>query len=158
MPISRAGLIARLTHQPALAALAEAADWLEAHGCQPVIESASADAAALHGRWKTASRESIAGQVDVVVAFGGDGTLLDAAGAVAHAGADVPLLGINLGHLGFLTEVGRDELEGALKALVSGATRVESRLMLHGRVERRGATVAEHLALNDIVVTRGALS
>ena len=94
----------------------------------------------------------------MVIAFGGDGSLLDAASAVAHSGADVPLLGVNLGHLGFLTEVGRDELEATLDAVVAGRTRVESRLMLRGRVERNGSIAAEHLALNDIVVTRGALS
>jgi NAD+ kinase len=158
MPISRAGLIARLTHQPALAALAEAADWLEGHGCTPVIEDASADAGGLQRRWQTASRESIAGLVDVIVAFGGDGTLLDAAGAVAHSSADVPVLGVNLGHLGFLTEVNRGELASALSAMLAGATRTETRLLLHGRVMRRGEIAFERLALNDVVVTRGALS
>jgi len=158
MTPTRIGLVARLTLPGALSALGEAATWLEAHGAKPVVEAQSAAAAKLGTRWPTASRTEIATQVDLVVVFGGDGTLLDAAGAVAHAGADVPLLGVNLGHLGFLTEVGRDELAGALEALVAGKTRVESRLLLHGRVERRGSTVAQHLALNDIVVTRGALS
>jgi NAD+ kinase len=158
MTPTRLGLIARLTLPGALSALAEAAAWLDAHGAKPVVEAQSAGAAHLGSRWPTASRTEIPKQVDVVIAFGGDGTLLDAASAVAHAGADVPLLGVNLGHLGFLTEVGRDELETALEALIAGKHRVESRLLLNGRVERRGRTVAEHLALNDIVVTRGALS
>ena len=56
------------------------------------------------------------------------------------SGRDVPLLGVNLGHLGFLTEVGRDELDGALEALHRGTTHVETRLLLDGRVERAGST------------------
>ena len=158
MTPTRIGLVARLTLPGALSTLTEAAVWLDAHGAKPVVETQSAAAAKLGTRWPTASRTDIARQVDLVIAFGGDGTLLDAAGSVAHAGADVPLLGVNLGHLGFLTEVGRDELEGALDALVTGKTTVESRLMLNGRVERQGTTIVQHLALNDIVVTRGALS
>jgi NAD+ kinase len=71
---------------------------------------------------------------------------------------DVPVLGINLGRLGFLTEVGRTELTAALDAVLAGRTHVETRLMLNGRVQRGGKIVAERLALNDIVVTRGPLS
>jgi NAD+ kinase len=158
MPALRAGLVARLTLPEALSALTQAGVWLDAHGATPVVEAQSAAAAGLAGRWLTVARPELPKQVDVVIAFGGDGTLLDAAGAVAQAGADVPLLGVNLGHLGFLTEVGREELVGALETLVSGRARVESRLLLTGRIERAGRAVAEHVALNDIVVTRGALS
>lgn len=158
MTITRAGLVAHFTLPAALAALAEAAAWLEAHGCRPVIEAQSAAAARLSDRFPTASRDVLPEQVDVIIAFGGDGTLLDAAGAVAHSASDVPLLGVNLGRLGFLTEVGRTELQGALDALLAGRTRTETRLMLSGCVERHGQPETRHLALNDIVVTRGALS
>src|SRR6478736_2019476 len=104
MAITRAGLIARLTFPAAHAALREAAEWLHAHGCAPVIEARSAEACGTSA-WKTVTREHIAEHVDILIAFGGDGTLLDAAGIVGNSGADVPLLGVNLGHLGFLTEV-----------------------------------------------------
>lgn len=157
MSITRAGLIARLTYPAAHTALREAAEWLQAHGCTPVVEAQTAEAADAT-TWQTASRESIADQVDVLIAFGGDGTLLDAAGIVGNSKTDVPLLGVNLGHLGFLTEVTRGELEAALAALMDGRTRLDERLLLKGRVQRDGRPVAEHLALNDIVVTRGALS
>ncbi len=158
MPISRAGLIARRTLPAALSALAEAATWLDAHGCQPVIEEQSALNAPLPKPWPTATREALPGDVDVMIAFGGDGTLLEAAGAVARSSADVPLLGVNLGHLGFLTEVGRSELSQTLEALLAGRTRIDTRLLLLGEVHRAGANVASRAALNDIVVTRGALS
>jgi NAD+ kinase len=158
MSITRAGLVAHFTLPAALAALSEAATWLEAHGCTPVVEAQSAEAARLTSRFTTAARDALPEQVDVVVAFGGDGTMLDAAGAVAHSASDVPLLGVNLGRLGFLTEVGRTELVAALDALIAGRTRTETRLMLSGCVERHGQPETRHLALNDIVVTRGALS
>src|SRR5262245_15209712 len=138
MPISRAGLIARRTLPAALAALADAAAWLEKHGCQPVLEEHSATAACVEGRWPTSPREALPEQVDVVIAFGGDGTLLDAASAVAHSSADVPVFGINLGHLGFLTEVGHAELHSALDAVLIGRTRTETRLLLVGYVNHAG--------------------
>ena len=158
MAISRAGLVARLTLPPALSALGEAADWLDAHGCAPIIEQDSARAAGLGDRWPTVPRERLAASVDLVVVFGGDGTLLDAASAVAHASADPPLLGVNLGRLGFLTEVGRSEMAAALEAAIAGRGRIETREMLEGAVTRSGERLSNHLALNDVVVTRNALS
>jgi NAD+ kinase len=158
MTIARVGLIARHTLPDAIATLETAAAWLDQRGCEPVVETQSANAAATPDRWRTAAREALPSQVDVIIAFGGDGTLLDAASAVAHSGASVPVLGVNLGHLGFLAEVSRADLTPALEVLLAGASRTESRLMLEGRVIRHGRIVATRLALNDIVVTRGALS
>ena len=158
MAIATAGLQARLTFPAALSALEEAATWLDAHGCAPIIEEQSARAAGLAGRWKTAARDVLPTLVDVVVAFGGDGTLLDAASAVAHSPADPPLLGVNLGHLGFLTEVSRADLTAALEAMIAGRSQTESREMLAGAVKGANGERARHLALNDVVVTRGALS
>jgi NAD+ kinase len=70
----------------------------------------------------------------------------------------VPVLGVNLGHLGFLTEVGRAELTTALEALLGGRTRTETRLLLDGRLHHAGRELTSRVALNDIVVTRGPLS
>jgi NAD+ kinase len=153
----RAALIARNTLPAALETLVEAATWLDAHGCAPVVEASSAQAAGIAARWRTVARDQLASAADVVIAFGGDGTLLDAARTVANSDGDAPLLGVNLGRLGFLTEVGRTEMVGALEALVAGRTQVETRLMLAGAL-RRDAGGAPRVALNDIVVTRGALS
>jgi NAD+ kinase len=158
MPITRAGLTARVALPAALAAMTEAAVWLDAHGCTPVLEREAAAVADLDRRWATSALDALADQVDVMIAFGGDGTLLAVAGAVAHSSADVPVLGINLGRLGFLTEVGRDELTAALDAALAGRMQVETRLMLSGRLDRRQTTVLQHVALNDIVMTRGPLS
>ena len=159
---SRAALVARPSLAPALDTMHEAAEWLARHDCTPVIERAGAEAAGLAGpnaRWPVVDREALASAADVVIAFGGDGTLLDAARAVANSGADVPLIGVNLGRLGFLTDIGRAEMTAALAALLAGRTRIESRLMLQATVTTPSAPIgAARLALNDVVVTRGALS
>ena len=157
MGIARAALVARHTLPAAVATLSRAAEWLSLHGCTPVIEEQSAAAAGLTGVAQV-PRERLGENVDVVIAFGGDGTLLDAASAVAHSPHDAPLLGINLGRLGFLTEVARDDLTAALEALLAGRTRTETRLLLSGEVHGEGRGALQHFALNDIVVTRGALS
>jgi NAD+ kinase len=156
--ISRAGLTARVTLPDALAALREAAAWLDARGCTPIVEQDAAHAAGVADRWTTEPLRTMPERVDVMLAFGGDGTLLSVAGAVANSQTDIPVLGINLGRLGFLTEVGRTELVAALDAVLTGRTRVETRLMLSGRLERGGAPTPDHLALNDVVMTRGPLS
>ncbi|MBE3577118.1 MAG: NAD(+)/NADH kinase [Limnochordales bacterium] len=96
--------------------------------------------------------QDIGKQVELLVVLGGDGALLSAARAVARQ--EVPLLGVNVGHLGFLTELESGDVEGALERLLAGDFRLDSRLMLHSRVERQGKIVAEHLALNDVVITR----
>jgi NAD+ kinase len=155
--VKRFGLIAR-THPSATAALVEAAEWLTAHGAIVRLGNAEAEAAESGSRWPTSTRETIAKEVDVVIAFGGDGTLLAAASAVVHSGAEVPVLGVHLGHLGFLTEVRRAELTESLAAVLEGRTWNETRLLLEGYVERTGEAAAPRFALNDIVITRGRLS
>src|SRR6185503_2465299 len=156
--VSRAGLIARHTLPAALEAMVEAVRLLEARGCRASVETRSAADAGLTDRVPVVSREDLGRDADVVIAFGGDGTLLDAASAVAHSPYDVPLVGVNLGRLGFLTEIGRSEMADALEMIVLGRTTTETRLLLEGRVMRNGAMTATRLALNDVVVTRGALA
>lgn len=159
---ARAALLARPSLPEALETMREAAEWLEAHGCTPVIDRAGAEAAGLTGaqaRWDVVDRDNLAAAADVVIAFGGDGTLLDAARAVANSSSDVPLIGVNLGRLGFLTDIGRAEMTESLEALLAGRTRMDTRLMLSAVVTGPGAPVpSSRLALNDVVVTRGALS
>lgn len=157
MPITRLGLIAR-PDPSAFAALTDAAQWLTARGVQVVIGHDEGVEGLGGTQWRTAPRTTLASHVDAIIAFGGDGTLLAAANAALHAPADVPVLGVHLGHLGFLTEVRRTEITESLTAVLEGRTWMETRLLLDGRVERNGAVAAARLALNDIVITRGRLS
>ncbi|MGB7585894.1 MAG: NAD(+)/NADH kinase [Terriglobales bacterium] len=94
--------------------------------------------------------------LNFVVVLGGDGTLLSAARAVAKAG--IPVLGVNLGSLGFLTEVPLDQLFPTLEGIDNSNCNVEARSMVHGEVVRKGSVVARYDALNDIVVGKGTIS
>ena len=90
------------------------------------------------------------------IVLGGDGTLLAAARVFAHSG--VPILGINLGSLGFLTEVPLAELYKNLQAAIEGSCAIDSRAMLCCQLWRRNQLVSEHDALNDIVAAQGAIA
>jgi NAD+ kinase len=95
---------------------------------------------------------------DALVVLGGDGTFLRAARAVAEV--DVPLLGINLGKVGFLSKAEATDLEPVLEHIVAGEYRIDERLVIEGRIFREGGTTdgERHIALNDIVVARGSLA
>ncbi|HVR88985.1 MAG TPA: NAD(+)/NADH kinase [Candidatus Limnocylindria bacterium] len=91
--------------------------------------------------------------VEVAIVFGGDGTMLRAARALAPLG--VPILGVNLGRLGFLAGGSLEELDGLLAEIAGGRFTCEERTLLEARLSRRGAADIEVLALNDVVVARG---
>jgi NAD+ kinase len=100
--------------------------------------------------------DAVAG-LDLLLTLGGDGTLLRGARLVAPHG--VPVLGINLGHLGFLTAVGGDELESALDRLARGEIVFDERMVLDARDEAEDGTVrGRYLALNDVVLHRGGVA
>ena len=87
-----------------------------------------------------------------LIVLGGDGTVLRAARKIA--GQDIPLIGINLGSLGYLSEIARDNVYPALDQLIRGDVYMEERMMLHGHVLRSGKVIKEGIALNDIVISR----
>ena len=94
----------------------------------------------------------------MIVVLGGDGTLLGTAGRIAKAESDIPILGVNFGSLGFLTEVTLPEIFTSLESAVNGTAQIEERMMLHVTVEAGGRRLADRIVLNDVVVTQGALS
>jgi len=98
----------------------------------------------------------IPNNVDCVVVLGGDGTLLGAARKIGKYG--VPILGVNLGSLGFLTEVSLKRLYPAIEMMFEGKPEVESRLMLETKVLRKGEEMCQFLVLNDVVINKGALA
>jgi NAD+ kinase len=101
-------------------------------------------------------REELCARVDLIVVVGGDGTLLSVVRSLGTR--DVPILGINLGRLGFLTEVNRDEMETCLDRILDGDMVAEPRMRLETKVYRADDEIASYLALNDVVITRTALS
>jgi len=111
------------------------------------------------GRWTRADamlRGDLARGADLIVVLGGDGTLLAVARAVGAR--DVPILGVNLGTLGFLAETGRDELFPSLDAVFDGRFRVEERMRLDVEVRRDDESLGRFIALNDAVVSNTELS
>ena len=101
-------------------------------------------------------RSELCATVDLIISVGGDGTLLSVARSLGTR--DVPILGINLGRLGFLTEVNRDEMEACLDRMLAGDLQVEPRMRLEVRVYRDEREIQRYIALNDLVITRTALS
>jgi len=146
-PIKRVGVVIK-PHAPGVAGvLAELEKFLAAKGIEPVLEQAAAEKI---GRTDGLPREQVPVESDLVVVLGGDGTLL----SIAHIAArqNVPVMGVNLGSLGFLTEVPLAEMTLALEAVLSGRTDIISpRMMLQSTW--RGTT---DLTLNDVVINKAA--
>lgn len=108
----------------------------------------------LRTAWEPADVLDLVAGADLVIAIGGDGAMLRAARLCAAY--DVPVFGINSGHLGFLTEVGDEEWEGVLDGLLAGRLWIESRMMITCSVRRNGTQLLVGDALNDVVISRGA--
>jgi NAD+ kinase len=128
-------------------------DWLGERGYGASIDEETAH---LLGRQDGLPRGRFAEGADLVVVLGGDGTLLSVARSIGAS--EVPVLGVNLGGLGFLTEITLDELYPMLAAVLAGKVEPTRRVMLSCQVERDGRAVAAHLALNDAVINKGAKS
>jgi NAD+ kinase len=159
--MQRIGIVAKARLQRAADHLAQIAAWLESRGIQAVFDpdsAALAKAAGSTARYEIADKETLARDVDLVVVLGGDGTLLGMAGRIGQAGSNVPILGVNFGSLGFLTEVTLPEIFPSLEAAINGTAPVEERMMLRVAVDRGAERLAERVVLNDVVVTQGALS
>ena len=110
------------------------------------------------GARRTADRQELSALVDVVIVLGGDGTLLAMAKAIAESRHDIPILAVNFGSLGFLTEITRPEIFQSLDAVISGKATHDLRMMLRASATRAGQPLLTHLALNDVVFSRTALS
>ncbi|MDO4641808.1 MAG: NAD(+) kinase [Neisseria sp.] len=103
---------------------------------------------------ETIEKGSIGKKCDLVIVLGGDGTFLSAARKVAAY--RVPLIGVNQGHLGFLTQVSRESMDVEIKNMLTGKYNAEERILLEASVIRNGETINRSLALNDVVLSRGA--
>ncbi len=104
--------------------------------------------------WPARDAAALGAACDIAVVVGGDGTMLGIARQLARY--DLPLVGINQGRLGFITDIAFDEFEASLQAILEGEYDEERRSLLEGGVRRDGATLFEGVALNDVIVSRGA--
>jgi len=132
----------------------ELLQWLHERKYQIVVDRETAPDA--HGI-EAVDREQMASRsLNFVIVLGGDGTLLAAARSVARKG--IPVVGVNLGSLGFLTEVPLEELFPTLDGIDAGRYTVETRSMVHCELMRRGSRVAAYDALNDVVMGKASIA
>lgn len=137
------------------AALEDIAHFLGAQGCEVVVERDTAANAGLAG-FATGDVASIGAQCDLGLVVGGDGTMLGIGRQLARHG--VPLVGVNQGRLGFITDIPLDGYRTVLPPILAGEHDEDARALMHATVVRDGEVVFDALAMNDVVVNRGATS
>jgi NAD+ kinase len=157
-PIRRVGLVAKPGLTEAADLLGEIGAWLVARGITPCYEEATAALARTPLPGEVGKAADLGRNEQLMIVLGGDGTLLGTAGRLGTGGFDVPVVAVNFGSLGFLTEVRVTEIFEALAQALDGTAREERRMMLEAVVRRADGTTMRHIALNDVVITKGALS
>ena len=157
-PLRRVGIVAKTQLREAAGVLSELAEWLTTRQVTAVFETDTAVLAGLEERVPCYPRDDLPREVDMILVLGGDGTLLSMADRIAQAGSDIPMLGVNFGGLGFLTEITLAELYPSLAIALSGTAKLDHRRMLHAVVRRGEQVLADRLVLNDVTITRGAAS
>jgi NAD+ kinase len=151
-PFRRVGVVGRYASPGIAEPLARLAKHLVARGHDVVLEAETASLTPLPG-YPSAPADALGKRVDVAVVVGGDGTMLAIARRLAPHG--VPLIGINQGRLGFLTDIPITRMEATLADMLAGRHVVEQRTLLAAEVERLDGTREGALALNDVVLNRG---
>ena len=149
--IRTVGLVAKY-HEPKAAQMVRwLIPWLKKRGIKVLVENG-----VVRGAAHSCSKKEMAARADLIISLGGDGTLLNIAPLVERP--EVPILGVNLGGLGFITEVAVDELEAVLSKTMDGDYEVEKRMTLEIRVIRKKARQHKFRVLNDAVIAKGARS
>jgi len=157
-PVSRVGILAKAQLRAAIPHLLELGEWLTARGVHPVYETATAELMAPAKDRLVLNKRALATEVDMALVLGGDGTLIGMADCIADAGSGIPILGVNFGSLGFLTEVTLPELYRSLEHALNGRAHIEERMMLRATTTNRGEVLTHSIALNDAVITKTARS
>ena len=147
--IRTAGILTRRDSKDASRTAIELAEWLARRTVTPYVSEKVLDSSDLSDDHLFRFER----RYDLVIVLGGDGTLLSAARAVAPG---VPLFGVNLGRLGFLTEVGRHELYPSLVQILAGAYTLQERSMFDVELRRRGRKIVSYRAFNDAVIAKKA--
>lgn len=147
----KVGVVGRSRQQGLEEVLAELLSVVAANGAEVLLEDRFADlapnGAELHGR------SAIGDAADLIIVLGGDGSVLSAARSLVRFGK--PMVGVNRGRLGFLTDISPDSLAEQINAIFRGDFSSDDRFLLDVRVERDGEVIAEGDALNDVVVNSG---
>ena len=131
------------------------AGFLLSQGCKVAVEARTAAATGLN-RYPALDADAIGEQCDLGLVVGGDGTMLSIGRQLARHGT--PLIGINHGRLGFVTDIPLENYQATLTPMLHGEYEEDHRPLMHARVEREGRIVFDAFAMNDVVVNRGATS
>ncbi len=157
--MKRIGIIAKKNKPEAVAIIHHLVDWFRQKKIEVFIESEMANLLGLHASEPYVNRierEAFPAQAEMILVLGGDGTLLSVARLVGDH--KVPILGVNLGGLGFLTEITLEEIYQVLDRVVQGDFITAERVVLDVSVIRKGKKMAEFTVLNDAVINKGALA
>ena len=156
--ITRVGVVAKSHLQKATPSLVDVEQWLAGRGAEAIFETATAALMPPNAARRVMDKQALVASAGLVLVLGGDGTLLGMADAIGRAGSKVPILGVNFGSLGFLTEVTLPELYPSLEAALAGKAHIEERLTLNATITRAGAAPTTDIAVNDVVINKGARS
>lgn len=126
--------------------------WFKQKGCETYIDSEAASHLNIEGTPRT----HIPGKAEIILVLGGDGTMLSVARLVGEKG--IPILGVNIGGLGFLTAVQKNELYEVLEKVLKNGCPIEERIMLSACVFRHSECISDYIVVNDVVVNKGALA
>jgi len=147
------GIITKRNKPEALSLARDIVGWLSARGVKVLVEKEVAEQI---GHPDHIDRDGIPSRADLLIVLGGDGTLLSV--ARLSRVESIPVLGINLGGLGFLTEISKEETFPVLEKIIAGDFETEQRLMLKATILRQGEIIGESTVLNDIVINKGVLA
>jgi NAD+ kinase len=151
--VDTVGIIGKRNSREAVAVVRSLVHWFSDRNVEVFVEEEMAPAVGSTRSWP---KGEISAPLDLLVVLGGDGTLLSVIRRIGQS--EVPILGVNLGGLGFLTEITRDELFPVLENVLRGEFRTHDRVALTASVVRREKQVAAFRVLNDAVITKGALA
>ncbi len=154
MSIKRIGIISKPKKTEIREVVPSLIQWLRERQIEVYIDKETA--ALLENAEKAMTRNEMPGQVDLLLVLGGDGTLLAAARTLNRK--PVPILAVNLGGLGFLTVITREELYPTLEAVLAGNFQTERRVQIEGELVRADEVISSFLALNDVVLNKGAIA
>jgi NAD+ kinase len=157
--MKRIGIIGKQNKPEAVTITGRLVEWLQPKGIEVYIEEEIEKSLRpnLTGPFlNPVKREEIPSHAEMIIVLGGDGTLLSVARLVGSH--EVPILGVNLGGLGFLTEIRLEELYRVLERVIQGDFVTNERVVFHAAVIRRGERLVEFIVLNDAVINKGALA
>jgi NAD+ kinase len=149
----RIGITGRTHKKETFEIIRELSDWLEKRDVKVYVEK---EFGAIINHPNSIPYAELPESVDMVLVFGGDGTLLRVSRLVSKYG--IPILGVNLGRLGFLTEITIDELYPMMEYVLSGKYEIEKREMLYATIHRWGEWIGNYVVLNDVVINKGAVA